>query len=459
MKSLYSRFVLTTIGIMLLSFILGLMAANSYYHNAIKHNNDRKNTEIAKEFADYIESEKPDSVQRYLKNAAASGYQIYMINDSGEEKFFGADFRNNNLSNDARQKVLSGKVYHGMRDFPKQLFVTGFFANELTNTVGVPFHYNGGNYALFIRPDIQLLFNEVHSLLGWITGIMAVLTIMFVLISSKYMVNPITQLTVATKEIHGGNFDVELDINREDEIGQLAKSFKEMLTKLGQLDELRSEFVSNVSHDIQTPLLNIQGYTKLLEKGDITEEEKRHYFRVIDEETNRLSSLTQQLLVLTTVDKEEKGFLRPAYFEVSQQIKDIIWKYLWLLDEKGISVNYSIPDLIFHGDPTLLYNVWENLLTNSMKYNKENGEIEILLTDEQEHIRVVFKDSGIGLSPEEQKRIFDRFYRADNSRTKVEGTGLGLSIVKSIVEMHEGRIHVDSKQGEGSAFTVILPKM
>ncbi|WP_071458667.1 HAMP domain-containing sensor histidine kinase [Bacillus massilinigeriensis] len=459
MKSLYSRFALTTVGIMLLSFVLGLMAANSYYHNAIKHRNDEKNTKIARGFADYIEEEQPKNLEKYLESAASSGYQIYMVNAKNEDKFFGAEFRQYNLPDSSRKKVLSGDVYHGMRDFPKQLFVTGFFANELTNTVGVSFQYDGEQYGLFVRPDIRMLFNEVHSLLGWIIAIMAVLTVFFVLISSKFMVSPITQLTVATKEIHGGNFDVELDINRSDEIGQLAKSFKEMLIKLGQLDIVRSEFVSNVSHDIQTPLLNIQGYTKLLEKGDITEEERKHYFRVIGEEASRLSSLTQQLLVLKSVDKKEKSFMRPAVFNLAEQIKDLLRKYLWLLDEKGIGVNYSLPDIDFHGDPSLLYNVWENLLTNSMKYNKENGEIEILLSDEGESIKILFKDTGIGLTDEEQERIFDRFYRVDHSRSKVEGTGLGLSIAKSIVEMHEGSLDVESEPGKGSIFTVLLPKM
>lgn len=123
-------------------------------------------------------------------------------------------------------------------------------------------------------------------------------------------------------------------------------------------------------------------------------------------------------------------------------------------------MSYTLPDAVMKGDPSLLYSVWENLLTNAIKYNRENGTIDIELAESESEIEVVVKDTGVGLDAKEAERIFDRFYRADPSRDRsVEGTGLGLSIVKTIVDMHHGRVKVASQKGKGTTFTVILPKM
>lgn len=458
MKSIYSKFVIATIAIILISTLLGFLIANTYYHQLVKPLNDEKNISVAQNLSSYIESQENIMLEDYLESAASMGYQIYTVNAGGYEQYFGAPFKSQNLQQDAVDSVLSGEIYHGMREFPMETFVTGFFANELRNTVGVPFTYENERYALFIRPDIKLLFSEVHVLMGWMILIMFIISVILVLIASKYLVKPITKLTSATKEIQTGNFDIKLDISRQDELGVLARSFEEMGLRLSQLDQMRREFVSNVSHDFQSPLLNIQGYTQLLGKEDLKQEEKAHYIQVIQQETNRLSLLTKQLLLLTSLEKEEFIF-KPATFNLGTQMKELIQKYVWQLDEKGLALTFHLPDVIFRGDGNLLHNAWENLLTNAIKYNKENGEIEISLHEETDRVKIIFKDTGIGMSPEEVERIFDRFYRADPSRSKeIEGTGLGLSIVDRIIKLHDGSITVTSEPGKGSEFVVMLPE-
>jgi signal transduction histidine kinase len=146
--------------------------------------------------------------------------------------------------------------------------------------------------------------------------------------------------------------------------------------------------------------------------------------------------------------------------DITGQLKSVIHQYQWSILDKGIMMSYSLPDASVKGDPALLYSVWENLLTNAIKYNRENGEIDIELFDSDLQIKVVMKDNGVGLDQEERDRIFDRFYRADASRARsVEGTGLGLSIVQSIVDMHRGEIEVTSQKGQGTTFKVVLPKI
>ncbi|MEH7524810.1 HAMP domain-containing sensor histidine kinase, partial [Bacillus sp. JJ1503] len=326
-----------------------------------------------------------------------------------------------------------------------------------TNTVGVPLIYEGERYALFLRPDIKLLFNEMHRMFGWLVVGMVVFTILLVLISTKYLIKPISKLNTATSLIAEGDFGIKLNINRQDEIGDLAASFQTMAGKLEKVNDARKEFISNISHDIQSPLSNIKGYLKLLKSAESTAQHKE-YFDVVDSEVNRLSYLTKQLLLLSSLDSQ-KDLLDKKDFNLSEQLKTVIRQYQWILSEKGLMISYSLPDAYLHGDHTLLYSVWENLLTNAIKYSEEDSEINITLNDQPDWIVISFKDHGIGLHSEEVERIYDRFYRADTSRTRtIEGTGLGLSIVQSILEIHDGEIKVESKKGEGSVFTVKLPK-
>ena len=459
MRSLYVKLAVSTIVIMLVSGLLAFMFANFYYQQKLKPDNDVKNTNIAKHVASYIENENNVNLESYLENIATVGYQIFLTNQAGKELFFGDPFRNKELPESIVNNVLKGEIYHGIAEYPQETFVTGFFANELTNTIGVPFQHKDEQYALFLRPNIKLLFNEMHFLFAWLLTLTIVLSIVFVLISTKYLINPISKLTTATEKLSEGNFSIELDINREDEIGKLAKSFSMMAKQLEKLDEMKSEFISNISHDIQTPLSNIKGYVNLLENKRLNETEKAHYFQIVNNEINRLSSLTKQLLLLASLDAGDE-FLEKETYLLSTQLREIIYNYQWLLHEKEIMISYTLPDIEISGDRSLLYNVWENLLTNAIKYNKENGTINLSLYEKAEKVIVTFQDSGIGFSQTARDRAFERFYREDSARTRdIEGTGLGLSIVLSIVKLHEGELTIDSNKSGGSTITVSLPKM
>lgn len=351
--------------------------------------------------------------------------------------------------------VLEGNNYHGMLEYPKKFFITGFFANELRNTVGLPFKYNGENYGLFLRPDINLLFSGVHTVLAGLIISIALISLIAMVFVAKQLIKPITQLTEATKQISRENFNLLLNINRKDEIGQLARSFNLMTHQLQENDQARKEFISNVSHDFQSPLLNIQGYADLLKSSSISEIQRLSYTTVIEEETKRLSNLTKQLLLLTSLDQSSRTILRND-IALDRQLKEVTAKYMWLIQELNMDIYYNLSPIHYFGNESLLENVWENLLSNAIKYNTENGSIDISLSQTEKDIIIIFQDSGIGVKEDELPHLFERFYRADTSRTK-EGTGLGLSIVKDIVELHGGQVQVESKWQEGTTFTVILP--
>ncbi|HWI48439.1 MAG TPA: histidine kinase dimerization/phospho-acceptor domain-containing protein, partial [Rummeliibacillus sp.] len=323
MKSLYSKFVVISICIMFLSGVISFLISNTYYQQKLKPYNDEKNTKIALDIANFTDSHPDVNLKDYLNNIASVGYQLYLVDNSGNEQFFGSDYRVKDLPKNSISYVLQGHIYHGILNFPQETFVTGFFANELRNTIGVPLKHNGHEYALFLRPDIKLLFNEMHILFGILFALTFVLIIVFILISTKYLVKPITHLTNATHNLAAGNFNVQLDIDRKDEIGKLANSFSNMAQQLEQTEDIRKEFISNVSHDIQSPLSNIKGYTNLLEKENLSSSQKAQYINVINGEINRLSSLTQQLLLLTSLD-QTNNLVKPEHIELSRMIKELV---------------------------------------------------------------------------------------------------------------------------------------
>lgn len=457
MRTLYVKFIVITTGMMLISFIIAFLISNTYYHQKIKPVNDQKNTMVAQNIATFVKEHPTAILEDYLENISAVGYQLYVVDSLGNENFFGEPFRDKSLPSSTKDLVLNGEIFHGILHFPRETFVTGFFANELRNTIGVPLEHNGKHYALFIRPDIKFLFSEMHVLLGWILLLAIILTIVMVLINTRYLIKPISTLTKATESLAKGNYGVELDNTRDDELGQLSRSFLQMARKLEQMEDMRKEFISNISHDIQSPLSNIKGYTNLLDNELLSKEDRTQYVTIINGEIKRLSSLTKQLLLLASLDRNE-DVLKKKVFNVGEQIKRLIRNYQWAISEKELMLSYALPDIEMVGDPSLLNTVWDNLISNAIKYNKPNGSIDISIEVRGGAVFATFGDTGLGMSDTEVDRIFDRFYRADEARTRtVEGTGLGLSIVATIVKLHRGHISVESQENAGSTFNIELP--
>lgn len=459
MKSLYGKFLVLTVFIMLTSALVAFLSVNTYYHRFLKDQNDAKNVEVAEQIASFIEADEGMDLTEYFNMLAATGYKLLVTSSETEPIVYGEEFRENNLEDAAIQEVYSGEVYHGMRDLKAETFVTGYFSNESANTVGVPFVYGGQTYALFLRPDIKMLFTEIHYLLGGMVVVMAIISILAMLIVARKLIAPIVALTRATKKVGEEQFTSELSIDRRDEIGQLTKSFQQMIDRLSENDQIRKAFVSDVSHDFQSPLLNIKGYADLLSDEELPAAQRKQYAGIIQSETERLSTLTKQLLLLTSLDQLVSP-LQKKVFRVDQQVKETVLKSQWLLQEKEMSVMLEIDEVSYEGDPAFLEKVFENLLSNALKYTPDGGTIDIRLTEQDNEIYFSIEDTGIGMSDESKNRIFDRFYRADDSRTRdVEGTGLGLSIVEQVVRLHDGRVEVVSELGKGTTFIVHLPNL
>lgn len=457
MKTLYAKFVAMTIVIMVFSSIAAFFVSNIYYHQALKPKNDEKITRLATEMVDYIEANQTLPLDAYLQHHATLGYHLLLIDENGQRTSFNVPFRDQTLDERDVQTVLDGQIFHGILHFPHQTFVTGFFANEAKNAIGVPLEYNGERYALFVRPNIKLLFNEMHFLFAALLGMMILLSVLLVLLCTKFIVKPITHLTKATTTIANGQYDVTYVSERKDELGKLSQSFAQMATKLAQNDEHRKVFIASMSHDIQSPLSNIKGYVALLQDASLSTDERR-YLETIDEEIARLSGLTEQLLQLTTLD-QQAYLLNRKSFSLTKQLETLVKQYEWKVQQKNLMMSYQLADVDIIGDDTLLYTVWDNILSNAIKYTPAYGMIDIELLETETTVIVRIADTGIGMSEADQQKIFERFYRADQARTRtVSGNGLGLSIVRTIVALHEADIDVTSAVGEGTTVTITIKK-
>ena len=261
-------------------------------------------------------------------------------------------------------------------------------------------------------------------------------------------------------QIAHGNFEILINM---DEIGpqhhDVANAINDMARSLGSVETMRQDFISNVSHEIQSPLTSIGGFAALMQKDDLADDERRRYAAIIEAESKRLSSLSDNLLKLSSLDNHK---IPPAMqdFRLDKQLERIALTLEPQWTAKRILLEADLQKLIVCGDEGLLSQVWMNLLHNAIKFTPEGGRIDITLSMDGNSAVVKISDTGDGIGPEDQIHIFERFYKADKARDRsLGGNGLGLSLVKKIVELHGGSVTVDSEAGKGTAFEVFLPLM
>lgn len=246
----------------------------------------------------------------------------------------------------------------------------------------------------------------------------------------------------------------------ENEIQEMFEKAKSDIEYLERLQRMRSQFLGNVSHELRTPIFSIQGYLETLLNGAIDDPKvNKHFLQKANQNTVNLSNLLNDLIDISMI---ESGEMRMSYryFDINIFIQSIKSEFVPMAEEKNIKLIFNPvkEGLQVFGDKDKIRQVFVNLLQNAIKYTDE-GSIEILLDEEKKLVNISIKDTGIGIPEEDLNRVFERFYRVDKARSRaVGGTGLGLAIVKHIIEAHNSKIIVQSKQGEGSTFSFKLKK-
>lgn len=316
---------------------------------------------------------------------------------------------------------------------------------------------NGQECYIYVQKDTSgqksAIANSAILILGcvFLTG-----SIVFLVIAD-IIVKPLTRLTNAIKELSNGNYNVRVDNVGQDEISKLNQGFNQMARQLAKQDETRQKFISDISHEFQTPLTSIQGFANILKEEDLPKEQRVKYANIILYNSKRLSSLAKNMLQLTLLDREEIE-LELTNYSLVEQMNRVISTQENQAMEKNIEIVFEMPkkEIFIEGDEQRLEQVWTNIISNAIKYTNEGGLITITMKKNSKDIEISIEDTGIGMSKEVVSHIFERFYREDKARN-VEGNGLGLAIVKSIVDLHHGKIDILSQVDVGTNFIVRLP--
>jgi len=357
---------------------------------------------------------------------------------------------------DAFDPTDMGNRYYMISDF------YGVFPEEMLS-VATPITYNfeTRGYVLIHTP-ISALALERDQLLNttYLTLLIVFLLSLLILTVFTFTVyGPLKQITAAAREYASGNFKYKLELESNDEMGELGSTLNYMARELEEMDTYQKKFVANISHDFRSPLTSIKGYLEAILDGTIPTEMQEKYLKIVLMETERLNKLTGSLLLLNSLDTK-RSRLDITSFDINAVIKNTVSSFEGRCRERHISV-----DLLFNAkqqsvsaDMGKIQQVLHNLLDNAIKFSPNDSVITIETTLRHEKVFISVKDEGIGIPRDSMKKIWERFYKTDPSRGKDKrGTGLGLAIVKEIIHTHGEHINVISTEGVGTEFIFTLP--
>lgn len=289
----------------------------------------------------------------------------------------------------------------------------------------------------------------------------AVIALLLGIVLSRTITRPIRELTQATQAISEGDLTQQVRVRTNDELGELAQAFNKMSAELARSINTRKQMTADIAHELRTPLSLILGHAEAVHDGVLPSTKEN--FEIIREEAARLDHLVEDLRTLSLADAGELTF-NPQSVQPGKLLEEAANLYQVQAQKKNIKLDLDIaPSLpALELDPGRMTQVITNILDNALRHTPENGRISLSATQENDKVKIAIQDSGPGLSPEDLKRIFDRFYRADSSRQRdgavPGGSGLGLAIARSIVRLHNGQLSAESEPGGGLRVIISLPK-
>ncbi|MCE5172322.1 HAMP domain-containing histidine kinase [Paenibacillus profundus] len=447
-RSLYIRVVLTFLVSVIAGTIISFFVSTWIFEEKLNENaqiNIRNFGQDIVRIYKTLPLSEADSFVSEMK--MLNSYHIRIYEATGQFQSYGRvnGHKLTNVTKEQLKKVLDGGV---VQDNPNGI------AKIL---LGLPLKTELGTKAMFL----EMLAPPSASFVTMWASIFATCSLiagsLIILVASIFLVRPIKKLTKATKRIAAGDFNVKLNIKQTGELGTLARSFEEMMHDLQQLEQMRREFVTNVSHEVQSPLTSISGYAQALKQVDLADHERSRYLDIIIAEAKRMSKMSDSLLKLSLLEAQSQQ-LRLTTLSLDEQIRRVIVALQPQWSARSIRFELNLKAVRLTADHDLLNQVWTNIIGNSIKFSVDGGIIDVSIKQDAKNVTVRISDTGIGISLEDQKRIFERFFKADRSHSrKYGGSGMGLAIVKQIVSLHQGDIRVESEPDQGTTFIVALP--
>ncbi len=348
--------------------------------------------------------------------------------------------------------TLSGRDEVRLRAKEQAIYASSAILDAESNRVG----------AVLLVSSVEAIFSQLDQvrssvlLYSLLSGLFIVMLVFFV---SQFLLEPLKTILRVVQKITIGHLSERIPLSGKDEYSELARAYNNMTEQLEQVDKTREEFVSNVSHELKTPLSSMKVLSEsLLLQEEAPAETYREFLQDITSEVDRMTNIVNDLLALVKIDQREQGLhIQPT--EVNKMVEDILKRLSPLAEQKKVVLLYEdVRAVLIDADEMKLSLAISNIVENGIKYTPRGGTVKVIVDADHQNAFITIQDTGIGIGEEEQSKIFNRFYRVDKTRDReTGGTGLGLAISHSTVLMHNGSIRLTSKPDEGSVFVIRIP--
>ncbi len=461
--SLYYKFILGYLIFGLLGFCaVATVASELTYEQLMKEESETLYDEanlLASSYSQVYKGRNLNIASAYPQVEAVAAYlraEIWVVNRNGTIVVNSSDSQRIGEQIQGFDPTFNGNRPYGIGTY------NGCFSEEVM-TVSAPItgNYTTYGYVLIHLPLRQITGTKDRflNILYIVSGIIFALSLIILLVFTATVYIPLKKITEAANQYAEGNLKYKIAIHTQDEMGYLAATLNFMSDELDKMEEYQRTFIANISHDFRSPLTSIKGYLEAILDGTIPPEMYEKYLTRVISETDRLNKLTQGLLTLNSLDS--KGYLSRTNFDINRIIKDTAASFEGTCDTKNIVLDLTFSETItlVYADLGKIQQVLYNLIDNAIKFSRQDSVIYIQTSIKYEKVFVSVKDTGVGIPKESLKKIWERFYKTDQSRGKdKKGTGLGLAIVKEIIQNHGETIDVISTEDVGTEFIFTLPR-
>jgi len=437
------------------SFILSQIFYERMYVDYVRANLSHLSEKVAEDYTGGGISDEFKERTEWL-NTKMTG-KLFVVNSPKELSTclpFDIDY-DSLISGEDRQQLLRGELVYKkefVERFDREIIAVIYPLSHEGNLEGIIYTYTP------IQPFVE--FGKLFTN-RWVLTASLFMVIMFY-VGARVVnktIQPIKEIEVAAIKVSKGDFSTVLYDESSDEIGRLSAAFNKMSRAMQGEDERRRGFLGDVSHELRTPLSYIKGYTQLL-LDDIVEdkEEQKKYLSLIARESNRLQGIVEDLIDLTKLE-ENVCKLELVPLPLSQCIEDTLQKYEPILQEQHLKLEMDLDsDVIILGDEGRINQIICNIVKNAICYSREGGTINIELLSENGQCQLNIRDNGIGMSAEDVAKVTERFYRVNKARSRFDGgTGIGLSIVNKLMQLHNGKLLIESRLNDGTNVKLIFP--
>ncbi|RKL66415.1 hypothetical protein CR203_16115 [Salipaludibacillus neizhouensis] len=460
-SSVFKKLFTSHLLILFLSFLIFAIVLNTLIHHEMLSRYNRTFEHQINQIQDFFESASEvgmsdDELHHSLEfNMDQENRQILLFDTEGRALFHPGFLQEQGLSSNIVDQALSGEETVSERLLGKRKEISYVMASKINipslsqepQAIVMVFHE-------FDRESRQIIW------INFLTALIAlVITAMIIYYTSRKITDPLTNMNHSALQFAKGDFSHRVNVKTTDEIGQLGNTLNHMAKELGSLDQLRKDFVANVSHDLRTPLTSIRGFLGAMLDGTIPRAKEKHYLTIMHHETDRLMKLVNDLLSTASLEAGNWELDRKVY-NVTEQLRIILAKLEPETSKREMEIQFDTgkKDVYIYADSERMEQVFINLVQNAIQYSSYGSKIGILVKEQKNVVQINISDQGLGMSEDELANIWERFYKSDKARSQKVGTGIGLSIVKQILDLHNATIIVESNVGQGTTFTLTIAK-